>query len=531
MLQFDIKKEDVKFLNSNSHTSTDTYRVVITAKFTNTNIAIFELDTCTEKSVSARSNIVTQPLQNGLTMSDHMYRLPDEVTLSGRFSLNGNRINNLFESNISDSQDRLSRIQETFEYIKNNGILCDLTTMSGLPNGDTRFKVRKNMALESINWRETNINSMSYTFTFKEVIVIDIPEYVSEPYTNFSPQTNEPTINSLGSVLIESGDIAKIIIASLYDNGYIERDVLRIIHYVGYGFSALAGTTAAIASTTVIIGALKILSTVIIKTGLKAGLKAALATALKTSLPSLSVNGLIIGAIIGTVALGVYLYKKGKENKKSKKIFKLVKNADRYINSDGSVNKELAKNAQIDEVEMNKLQSLINKVSAVITNTMSSIKVFQISTNEDDNNDRETTLTIGSNIFYITINKNNTYDSTNPNIGSPFKLTVRDQENNVLTTNNKYGQAINATGWTYISNLLNGDRYSNSLFITFDQEYEVYLYNGQLNDEINNTQEKQNSAKEKLYNYQIVVCKGILKNEMEKLSDIIYNAIQEEGYE
>ena len=101
----------------------------------------------------------------------------------------------------------------------------------------------------------------------------------------------------------------------------------------------------------------------------------------------------------------------------------------------------------------------------------------------------------------------------------------------MLTANNKYGQAVNATGWTYISNLLNGDWYSNSLFITFDQEYEVYLYNGQLNDEINNTQEKQNSAKEKLYNYQIVVCKGILKNEMKKLSDIIYKAIQEEGYE
>lgn len=527
MLQFDIKKEDVNFLNSNSHTTGDTYRVVITAEFTKTNISIFELDTCTEKSVSARSNIVTQPLQNGLTMSDHMYRLPDEVSLSGKFSLNGNRINNLFESNISDSQDRLTRIQETFEYIKNNGILCTLTTMSGLPNGDTRFKVRKNMALENINWRETNINSMSYTFTFKEVIVIDIPEYVSEPYTNFSPQTNEPTINSLGSVLIESGDIAKIIIASLYDNGYIKSDVLRIISYIGTGTLIQGATSAAVAGTIVIIGVLKILSKVIINAALKTAGK----MALTTLLPALGVTGLIIGAVVGAIALGFYLYKKGKENEKSKKIFKLVKNADRYINSDGSVNKELVKNAQIDEVEMNKLQSLINKVAAVITNTMNSIKVFQISTDEDDNNDRETTLTIGSNIFYITITRNNTYDSTNPNIGSPFKLTVRDQENNVLTANNKYGQAVNATGWTYISNLLNGDRYSNSLFITFDQEYEVYLYNGQLNDEINNTQEKQNSAKEKLYNYQIVVCKGILKNEMKKLSDIIYKAIQEEGYE
>lgn len=527
MLQFDIKKEDVNFLNSNSHTTGDTYRVVITAEFTKINMAIFELDTCTEKSISARSNIVTQPLQNGLTMSDHMYRLPDEISLSGKFSLNGNRINNLFESNISDSQDRLTRIQETFEYIKNNGILCTLTTMSGLPNGDTRFKVRKNMALENINWRETNINSMSYTFTFKEVIIIDIPEYVSEPYTNFSPQTNEPTINSLGSVLIESGDIAKIIIASLYDNGYIKSDVLRIISYIGTGTLIQGATSAAVAGTIVIIGSLKILSTVIINAAGTIGLK----TALTALLPALGVTGLIIGAVVGAIALGFYLYKKGKENEKSKKIFKLVKNADRYINSDGSVNKELAKNAQIDEVEMNKLQSLINKVAAVITNTMNSIKVFQISTNEDDNNDRETTLTIGSNIFYITITRNNTYDSTNPNIGSPFKLTVRDQENNVLTANNKYGQAVNATGWTYISNLLNGDRYSNSLFITFDQEYEVYLYNGQLNDEINNTQEKQNSAKEKLYNYQIVVCKGILKNEMKKLSDIIYKAIQEEGYE
>ena len=83
------------------------------------------LDTQDDKQVTASAQIASQPLQDGDTMSDHMYREPVTVSLTGSFSLNGKNWNDDSYNFISKG-DRLTNIQEAFEQILNEGLLCTL---------------------------------------------------------------------------------------------------------------------------------------------------------------------------------------------------------------------------------------------------------------------------------------------------------------------------------------------------------------------------------------------------------------------
>ena len=120
------------------------YQLVIGAKFDGINYTYLFLDTCTEKRISGSARIPTQPLQDGNTMADHMYREPDEFTVSGSFSLYGANSGILYNDvpGIGDTGDRLQNIETVFEYIKDSGILCDLTTINWAKDKSTRFKQR-----------------------------------------------------------------------------------------------------------------------------------------------------------------------------------------------------------------------------------------------------------------------------------------------------------------------------------------------------------------------------------------------------
>ena len=65
------------------------YELVIRAKFDGKNETWLHLDTITEKNLTSSARIPTQPMQDGNTMADHMYRNPDEYSVSGTFSLYG----------------------------------------------------------------------------------------------------------------------------------------------------------------------------------------------------------------------------------------------------------------------------------------------------------------------------------------------------------------------------------------------------------------------------------------------------------
>jgi hypothetical protein len=83
-----VKLTDTSSLDGSQpfRSSSGEYRTVITASLFGNNQRYIELDTCREKNVKESSTIPSRPIQNGQVMSDHMYRDPDEVTISGAFS-------------------------------------------------------------------------------------------------------------------------------------------------------------------------------------------------------------------------------------------------------------------------------------------------------------------------------------------------------------------------------------------------------------------------------------------------------------
>ena len=163
------------------------------------------IDYIGSKSVKSSSTVISQPMQSGDTMSDHMYRNPTTISISGTFALNGRNWDNATYDNIVFLQDRLTAVQTVFEYIKNNGVLCTIITiacdMSGadvasydeygnfignMNSENTRFLTRDNMALTSITWTEIG-NTLDFSFEFLEVISIDMMEY--EEQNHNSPGT------------------------------------------------------------------------------------------------------------------------------------------------------------------------------------------------------------------------------------------------------------------------------------------------------------------------------------------------------
>lgn len=204
-----------------------------------------ELDIQKERNITASSKIASYPMQNGNTMSDHMYRDPSTYSVSGSFALRGKNSNlndnrekipNFIYSYLLDeidalSEDRLGNIEKVFEYIKDNGILCTLTTLNEEDGSSTRFKIRKNMALNSIQWVE-GLDKVDYTFSFQEIILVnDETSNVSEDelkYYNL-PYVSYPSGSSLGEVLQNLDVLDDVILSSLYENDYIDPEWLKEI--------------------------------------------------------------------------------------------------------------------------------------------------------------------------------------------------------------------------------------------------------------------------------------------------------------
>ena len=74
-------------------------------------IKYLPLDYLEARSVKSSAQIITQPMQSGDSISDHMYRNPVTISLSGKFSLNGRNWNNSTYSDIYNEGDRLTAIE------------------------------------------------------------------------------------------------------------------------------------------------------------------------------------------------------------------------------------------------------------------------------------------------------------------------------------------------------------------------------------------------------------------------------------
>lgn len=471
------------------------------------------LDTQEDKNVSGTSTIAQQPLQSGDTMSDHMYRDPTVVTINGMFSLNGKNWDD-DSYNFIQKGDRLTNIQEVFEEIKDNGFLCRLTTIDEddvvsvnkrgsmittiKANAKTRFKVRNNMALTSVTWIEKQ-NTVKFTFKFVEVIMVEAQMY--EELTDAErndlglPYVTSPVGSSLGTILKDSGKLDETIIRTLYDNGYINDDWFReVCETADQIFKSIK-----LAATIISVGlAVAIITTIpaAIAVGVAAATGTSIVAALAGSVSAIFPVGTIVvaaAAVIAGIVIGITsFFNWRKKREKQKRAFKLIK-------GDAKPDAE-------------RLKNLLEDIEIAVNRVKSGLTIYNITGNKP----QKVTLNIGGEYYLIEFKQNNGEE------GEPWSADVTDFEGIALENLHH--------SWSPVTSFLELDRNVNLWFRDKSLQYEVYLVNTSLSQEINDTPEKLEAAKKILEGYTIWVSKGNIKDQIKKVEDAIEKAIEDEGF-
>lgn len=469
------------------------------------------LDTQEEKTVKSSATIAQQPLQSGDTMSDHMYRDPTEYSISGAFSLNGkNWADDSYD--FMEKGDRLTNVQEVFEYIKDNGILCRLVTIDeddvsslnsagGSPikaNARSRFKIRSNMALKNITWKEKQ-NTVSYQFDFVEVIMVEAQEYeeLSEEERQGLglPYVTSPIGSSLGTVLADTGQLNQTIIRTLYDNGYINDDWFTL---VCEGISELT-RDALIAAAVISVGLAVAVITAVpaaIAVAAAAATGGSILAALAGSVSAVFPVGTIVvaaAAIIAGIAIGVANFIKWLDKKKKQTLaFKLV-------------------NGKPDQ-DWERMQNLFDDIELAVNKVKSGLTIYNI-----NGNVRQTvTINIGGEYYLIEFDKSNAAE------GEEWGAKVTDMEGQALSTIRH--------AWCPVSSFSDLNRNQNLWFKDKTNQYEVYLVNPSLSSEVNSTQEEMEAAKANLEGYSIWVSKGDIQPHIQAVEKAIEKAIEAEGF-
>ena len=473
------------------------------------------LDTQEEKTVNATATIAQQPLQNGDTMSDHMYRDPTKFNISGAFSLNGKNWDD-DSYNFMEKGDRLTNIQEVFEHIKDNGFLCRLTTIDendvvastsgqGLTlksNAKTRFKIRNNMALTQITWTERQ-NLVKFQFGFVEVIMVESQEYEElsdeEREALGLPNVTSPVGSSLGSILVETGQLKQTILRTLYDNGYIMDDFFKALCEVVYQLFKSASIAVAVISVGLAVAVITAIPAAIAvaaaatATGATAGsILAALAGSCSAVFPVGTIVVAVVAVVAG-IAIGIYnLVKWVKKQEKQKKAFKLI-------------------NGKPDQ-DAERLISLFEDIERAVNRVNTNLVVYNI----NGNYRQIVTINIGGEYYLIEFDKNNVDDDTS------WGAKVSNMDGEPL-------QSVRHS-WCPVSSFCDLSRNNNLWFTDNSKEYEVYLVNPSLADSVNKTQAEIDAAKANLEGYSIWVSKGDIQTQIEKVQKAIENAIEAEGF-
>lgn len=227
----------------------NSYRLVIKTVL-NGRQTLIEFDKINPPTFNDTSEITSQPMVSGDVISDHMFRQPQTVSLSGTFSLLGNKPTIFYGPN-----DRLTNIEETFTKIKNEGIFCTLTTLSRNNNLDSRYMTRKNMVLYGISWTE-NQSSVDFRFDFKEVLLatINVVSPLYDVKDENLPDLVEAKRLNFTDTLLNQEDVIKYVIKELGEVGLYEPEFLDSVgayvkrcavslggFYAGAGIGFVAG--------------------------------------------------------------------------------------------------------------------------------------------------------------------------------------------------------------------------------------------------------------------------------------------------
>ena len=201
------------------------YRVVLTPHFEkNSSMTETELETIDRlnepiefdyvesTSVQTNSTITSYPIVNGDSVADHMWRQPVTVSISGKFSIYGNKPTTFF-----GADDRLTNIEKFFERIKDEGIMCDIVTMQRAnSNAKQRFKSRHNMALTGISWTESQA-SVSFQLTFTEALTVNLDEIEVDYADENLPDITDASNLDFTDTLLDWNKIDQLVVMKLYE--------------------------------------------------------------------------------------------------------------------------------------------------------------------------------------------------------------------------------------------------------------------------------------------------------------------------
>lgn len=174
-----------------------------------------DLDIITDTSITLNSTVTRYPLIEGDSISDHMYRQPGEISISGLFSENG-RFAKSFEGTYTE---RLKYIQKLFEDIKDNRLFVDIISL---------YTRRNNYVLSSIQWSE-DANTLGYVFTFNQIYLAttgEIEYVVDVRDENLPPLQDVNQLDFVGEI-VSPGDIEETVLIVLQQLDLIDSEFLK----------------------------------------------------------------------------------------------------------------------------------------------------------------------------------------------------------------------------------------------------------------------------------------------------------------
>lgn len=396
-----------------------------------TNAVTIILDTVNDTQITASSTVTEHPTVNGTPMADHMYKNPIDLTLNGTFSLNGKKATMFNKERKSFIRDdgtfsldtkraiaidktgtSLIAVEQTFEDIKNKGILCTISKIKIADDvGTPQFTIRDNMVLQSITWVE-KINSLGFTFNFREALRADVQVYDVDPDDNFAPDITYADASNFSDTLLDWDAVDQEVLQALIDYNLAADDFLECLATMGVGPIVALGIGAVVA----------------------VAVKAAL-TALCLSTAAAPIIGAVV-AVAAVIVIGFFaLFRLFRKRRYKIKAFKYYKNATKR-------DKEVKRFMEFYESIHDKIRTLDG-----------AMKVWSVT----ENKAQETLVNIDGSYYIFNFEKNNV-DS-----GYAYKLNISDINDTAIKCTNT-NCAINA--------FIDGDD-NNTLFST--SKSRVYL--------------------------------------------------------
>ena len=352
-----------------------------------TNAISIILDTVNDTNITASSTVTEHPTVNGTPMADHMYKNPTDLSLTGTFSLNGKKAILIDKAGKS-----LARVERMFEDIKDKGILCTISKIKIVDRDHTpQFTVRENMVLQSITWTE-KINSLGFTFNFREALRADVQTYDVDPDDRFAPAITYADASNFSDTLLDWDAVDEEVLQALIDYNLAADDFLEYLATISVGSLIAIGIGAVVATA--------LASTLV---------------ALGVAISTIPIVGAVVAAV-AAVVIGIFaLIKLIKKRAYKIKAFVYYKNATKR-------DKEVKRFMEFYESIHNKIRTLDG-----------AIKVWSVS----ENKAQETLVNIDGSYYIFNFEKNNV-DS-----GFAYKLNVSDINDTTIKCTNT-NAAINA---------------------------------------------------------------------------------------